>query len=131
MGLVSLGGTGRDDISMQFAYRDFRPSWVAVKLPFQKTLALFFFHKKNKTPLNPFDKTLVLLKEYKHYHFKIMLSFTNIKIYYCKKEFIYHQMGFPTHNFIRIRKEEKKKISPYQALVLVFYGTKTSFDEFS
>ena len=25
MGLVSLGGTGRDDISMQFASRDFRP----------------------------------------------------------------------------------------------------------
>ena len=24
-GLVSLGGTGRDDISMQFASRDFRP----------------------------------------------------------------------------------------------------------
>ena len=37
MGLVSLGGTGRDDISMQFASRDFRPcwiyTWVAVKLP--------------------------------------------------------------------------------------------------
>jgi len=36
-GLVSLGGTGRDDISMQFASRDFRPcwiyTWVAVKLP--------------------------------------------------------------------------------------------------
>ena len=35
-GLVSLGGTGRDDISMQFASRDFRPcwiyTWVAVKL---------------------------------------------------------------------------------------------------
>ena len=31
-GLVSLGGTGRDDISMQFASRDFRPSWEAVKL---------------------------------------------------------------------------------------------------
>ena len=33
VGLVSLGGTGRDDISMQFASRDFRPSWEAVKLP--------------------------------------------------------------------------------------------------
>ena len=33
MGLVSFGGTGRDDISMQFASRDFRPSWEAVKLP--------------------------------------------------------------------------------------------------
>ena len=36
-GLVSLGGTGRDDISMQFASRDFRPcwiyTWVAIKLP--------------------------------------------------------------------------------------------------
>ena len=36
-GLVSLGVTGRDDISMQFASRDFRPcwiyTWVAVKLP--------------------------------------------------------------------------------------------------
>ena len=35
--LVSLGGTGRDDISMQLASRDFRPcwiyAWVAVKLP--------------------------------------------------------------------------------------------------
>ena len=26
-GLVSLGGTGWDDISMQFASRDFRPCW--------------------------------------------------------------------------------------------------------
>ena len=36
-GLVSLGCTGRDDISKQFASRDFRPrwiyTWVAVKLP--------------------------------------------------------------------------------------------------
>ena len=33
LGLVSFGGTDRDDISMQFASRDFRPSWEAVKLP--------------------------------------------------------------------------------------------------
>ena len=34
-GLVSLGGTGRDDISMQFAPRDFRLLWIYtwVKLP--------------------------------------------------------------------------------------------------
>ena len=23
-----MGGTGRDDISMQFAFRDFRPCWI-------------------------------------------------------------------------------------------------------
>ena len=28
LGLVSLGVTGRDDISMQFAFRDFRPCWI-------------------------------------------------------------------------------------------------------
>ena len=36
LGLISLGGTGRDDISMQFASWDFRScwiyTWVAVKL---------------------------------------------------------------------------------------------------
>ena len=35
-GLVSLGGTGRDDISMQFASRDFWPSWEAVKLKLKR-----------------------------------------------------------------------------------------------
>ena len=39
-GLVSLRGTGRDDISMQFVSRDFRPCWiylwVAFKLPHAK-----------------------------------------------------------------------------------------------
>ena len=28
LGLVSLRGSGRDDISIQFAYQDFRPSWI-------------------------------------------------------------------------------------------------------
>ena len=28
LGLVSLGGTGRDDISMQLASPDFRPCWI-------------------------------------------------------------------------------------------------------
>ena len=32
MGLVLLGGTGRDDISMQFTSRDWIYTWVAVKL---------------------------------------------------------------------------------------------------
>ena len=41
-GFRSLGGTGRDDISMQFAFRDFQPcwmyTWVAVKLPLASLL---------------------------------------------------------------------------------------------
>ena len=41
-GLVPFGGTGRDDISMQFASQDFQPcriyTWVAVKLPLASTL---------------------------------------------------------------------------------------------
>ena len=28
LGLVALGGTGRDDISMHFASRNFRPCWI-------------------------------------------------------------------------------------------------------
>ena len=38
-GFSIIGGTGRNDISMQFASRDFRPcwicTWVAVKLPLE------------------------------------------------------------------------------------------------
>ena len=45
-GLVSLGGTGRDDISMQFASRDFRPcwiyTWVSVKLPLASPPRIFY-----------------------------------------------------------------------------------------
>ena len=28
--LISMGGTGRDDISMQLASRDFQPSWIYI-----------------------------------------------------------------------------------------------------
>ena len=52
-GLVPLGGTGRDDISMQFASRDCRPrwiyTWVAGLVPLywtnpQRTVDSSFFH---------------------------------------------------------------------------------------
>ena len=48
-----IGGTGRDDISMQFASRDFRPcwiyTWVAVKLPLASPQS---FSYRNSTKLN-------------------------------------------------------------------------------
>ena len=44
-GLVTLGGyCSRDEISMQFASRDFRPSWVAVKLPLASPRQLGLSH---------------------------------------------------------------------------------------
>ena len=49
LGLVSLGGTGRDDISIRFASRDFRPCWIytwmAFKLPLVSPRRFFYPQK--------------------------------------------------------------------------------------